>query len=104
MSAYKEVKPDDFLDRISQNPNAVIIDVRSSKDYDKDHLPGALNILFTEKEKFSTLDKNKSYYLYCRVGGKSAMIAYFMTQNGYENAFCIKSTFKELQKTYSLKF
>jgi len=52
--------------------DGVIVDLRRKKDFDKRHIPGAINIPFDEYDgfegnqtEFPGLSKNKTNYLYC---------------------------------------
>ncbi len=54
--AYKKISPEQAKVLIEKNPELVIFDVRSEKNYNIGHLPCALQV--TEKE----LKKNLSYY------------------------------------------
>ncbi len=58
------------------NPDFIIIDVRTPEEYKEGHLKGAVNInmlLETFKEDIAKLDRNKTYLIYCRSGGRSSM-------------------------------
>src|SRR5690625_2670426 len=49
--------------------NQVLLDVRTPEEFAEGHLPDAINInLKSDKfeEIIDTLDKNKTYYVYCR--------------------------------------
>ena len=72
---------------VSTDQNSILLDVRSEREYDEEHVEGAINIPYDSKEDFLKLDKSKAYYLHCRVGGRSAVAAYLMVQEGFENVF-----------------
>lgn len=63
----------------------ILIDLESSDTYNLKHVPGAINIpydtLLYNKDKL--LDKNKTYYLYCKGGYKSRMATNLLTAYGY---------------------
>ena len=72
-----------FLDSVAVDSNAVVIDVRSDKEYRSGHISGAINIPFTDRASFSQLDRNKSYYLYCQSGGRSGVVASFLQKASF---------------------
>lgn len=98
MKTYANLKSDEFLKKYKEDSNGVILDVRTPLEYDKGHLPDAINIPFTEKDKLLQLEKNKSYYVHCRVGSRSASAALFLSQNGFESVFNLD---EELEKLIS---
>lgn len=60
--------------KLMKNPNVLLIDARGSEEYQKGHLPGAINIYAYEPDQnvyFSTitkLDNNKLLIVYCDGG------------------------------------
>jgi rhodanese-related sulfurtransferase len=57
------------------NPDFLIIDVRTPEEYKAGHLKGAVNINLnseTFKEDIAKLDKSKTYLIYCRSGNRSS--------------------------------
>tara|TARA_R110002124_G_scaffold149259_3_gene315325 strand:+ start:7506 stop:7901 length:396 start_codon:yes stop_codon:yes gene_type:complete len=69
--------------------DGIIIDVRTKDEYDKGSLKGALvgyNYSSGEfEEKLDSLDKTKTYYLYCASGNRSGKAAVLMKEKGFEN-------------------
>ena len=67
----------------------VIIDVRTTEEFTSGHLAKAdHNFDVTNGEfqsKLDSLDKNKTYYLYCRSGNRSGKAAKIMKNNGFED-------------------
>ncbi|MFC1920825.1 rhodanese-like domain-containing protein [Chloroflexota bacterium] len=58
----------------SDNPDFVIIDVRTPEEYDEGHVEDADNIDFYApdfSERLNSLDKSKTYLIYCRSGNRS---------------------------------
>ena len=55
--------------------NAILVDVRTSEEFSAGHLENAENINWYDtdfSDRFKTVDKNKTIYLYCKMGGRSA--------------------------------
>ncbi len=56
------------------NPDFVIIDVRTPKEFTEEHIENAINLDYyseTFRGELNKLDKNKTYLIYCRIGGRS---------------------------------
>ena len=56
------------------NPDFVIIDVRTPEEFTEEHIEDAINIDFyseTFADVLNILDKNKTYLVYCRSGRRS---------------------------------
>jgi rhodanese-related sulfurtransferase len=73
-SEVRNVKPDEF-EKLSKEKDAVILDVRTPKEYADGHIAGAVNVDWNSKdfaEKVGALDKSKTYLVHCAVGGRSA--------------------------------
>ena len=70
-----------------EDQNSVILDVRTPEEYDERHIPNSKLINVQEPQSFvdevEKLDKSKSYYLYCRSGGRSATACNIMEQMGF---------------------
>lgn len=65
--------------------NTVIVDLRESVLYYKEHIPGAILIPFADFEKqYTQLDKNKSIILVCHTGPMGDASGQFLKSKGYE--------------------
>lgn len=77
----------------SGNPCFVILDTRSVKEYEGDHLRNSIFINFSApdlKEQILKLDKNNIYLIYCHSGGRSGIIQNFMEKNGFKETYNLK--------------
>ena len=74
-----------------QNEPGVVIDVRTDQEYNSGHLTlSKYQYDFSGGEfarKIETLDKDKTYYLFCRTGNRSGQAARLMKKNGFENVY-----------------
>ncbi len=74
-----------------QDEQGVVIDVRTQEEYEEGHLVKTDKLLdFTNGEfqdSLSELDKDKTYYLYCRTGNRSGQAARIMKSEGFENVY-----------------
>ena len=76
------------FDSLRQEPNVIVLDVRTAEEYAEGHLAGALNIDqgeddFEAKAK-ATLEKEKTIAVYCRSGRRSASAANRLAAEGYK--------------------
>lgn len=92
------ISAEQFLEKVDETPG-VVIDVRTQKEYDQGHLAEVdhqLNLLNGDFESsLDSLDKEETYYLYCRTGNRSGQAADLMKKNGFENVYNIGG-FQEL--------
>jgi rhodanese-related sulfurtransferase len=64
----------DEVHQIIKNEKPIILDVRTAGEFNQGHLPKAKNIDFFSRDfssKIQSLDKDKTYLLYCRSGNRS---------------------------------
>jgi phage shock protein E len=86
-SELHEISPEQAVEnRIEKE--GVIIDVRTQGEYDNGSLEDALDGYDYSsgefEEKLDSLDKNKTYYLYCASGNRSGKAAQLMKEKGFE--------------------
>jgi len=71
----------------------VVIDVRTKDEYNAGHLAmtdAQYDIINGDfQDKLPELDKDKTYYLYCRSGNRSGQAAKMMKNQGFENVYNI---------------
>lgn len=74
------------------NPNdigdAILVDVRTPEEYEQGHIEKSVNINWFDPEfanKFDAIDKQKTIYVYCKVGGRSAKAQQRLTALGFKN-------------------
>ncbi len=79
----------DWKQKIEEEPG-IVIDVRTQAEFDQGHLASSdLHFDFNSgefEEKVDDLEKDKTYYLYCRTGNRSGKAAELMKNRGFENA------------------
>ena len=83
---FKDVDVAGAKKMIADNSDLVILDVRTPEETAKGMLPNAIEIDFYGddfEDKISKLDKNKSYLVYCRSGGRSVSASNKMIEKGF---------------------
>jgi thioredoxin 1 len=88
-SSY-QLNVDDFQKKLALASNAIVIDVRTSGEFDGGHLSDAKNIDWNGssfESEIQKLDKSKSYYVYCLAGSRSASAANKMRSLGFKEVY-----------------
>ena len=71
--------------------DAVMLDVRTSEEFETSRIPKSINIDFYNPEIFmqeiGKLDKERSYYIYCRTGVRSANSCHLMKELGFAKTY-----------------
>lgn len=93
-----DVSISEFKKMLKEDPG-IIIDVRTKGEYDEGHLKKT-DLLYDYREndfedKIDQLEKDKTYYLYCRSGNRSGKAARMMRKKSFENVYNIGG-FKDL--------
>ncbi len=87
----QEVNSTQWQDKLAEDVNAVILDVRTDEECEEGMIPGSrqLNILDPAlfMERAQQLDPTKNYYVYCRSGGRSAQACAVLQSLGIKNTF-----------------
>ncbi|PZP49598.1 MAG: hypothetical protein DI598_07440 [Pseudopedobacter saltans] len=88
LNAQDSLSPKVFKQTIEANTNAVLIDVRTPKEFEEGHLEKAKNIDFKNPnflQKIDSLNRNTPIYLYCLAGSRSSAAAQKLKANGFTN-------------------
>ncbi len=86
-----DLSQDDWAQGLSEDANAVVLDVRTEDEFDQGIIPNAINIDIYKGQgfiyKLEELDKAKTYYVYCRSGARSGQACKIMNELGFEKAY-----------------
>ena len=98
---FKNAGVEEF-DTLRADKKNVVLDVRTKKEFDAGHIPGAVNLDWNGPDfakKAAELDKGKTYLVHCAAGGRSAKACDLMA-NKLQFAHCInlESGFKGWEK------
>ena len=87
--------------QLSQDQEAVIIDVRTPQEIQQGYIPNALHMNIMDAGSFMAeaqqLDKNKNYFVYCKAGGRSAQACMILNSIGFGNTFNLEGGFDNWQ-------
>ena len=86
-----DLEQDKWKIGLENDSDAIILDVRTTEEFETSRIPKSLNIDFYNPEIFmqeiSKLDKDKSYYIYCRTGVRSANSCQLMSELGFKKVY-----------------
>jgi thioredoxin len=87
-NAASELSAKEFDQQIKSTQNAFILDVRTPDEFAEGYIENAVNINVNSaqfKDEIAKLDKNKTYFVYCLSGKRSASAASYMRASGFKN-------------------
>jgi rhodanese-related sulfurtransferase len=95
----KEITIEQARERLTQNPNAVLMDVREDSEWNKQHAEQAVHlgkgVLERDLEGMYP-DTDTEILMYCGGGYRSILTAAVAQQMGYRNVFSVMGGFKGL--------
>lgn len=73
-----------LYEKVDEQEDTTILDVREQAEYAFNHIPGALNIPLGELEDcMNELNRDEMVYVICRTGNRSSLAAQKLTQSGF---------------------
>lgn len=92
---YHKLTPQEAKARMEKNPAGIVLDVRSSEEYNAGHIPNAVLLPVEQIEAKSDAiarvlpDKQAEIFVYCRSGKRSSLAAHALVDLGYTNIYDI---------------
>ncbi len=98
----KEIMPWDLVDRMKENPDLLILDVRESYEFEAMHISASLNVPRGILESACEWDyedtvpelvtaRKREIVVVCRSGNRSILAAYTLKQLGFEHAVSLRT-------------
>ena len=97
---FKNINVDQF-DKLRQQTNVVVLDVRTPKEFAAGHITGATNLDWNAPDfakKADALDKSKTYLVHCAIGGRSAKASDRMAALQFTNVYNLEGGMKAWEK------
>ena len=102
--ATVKMSPKQAIDKMSEEENYIIVDVRTKEEYDSSHVVGSINIPYDTIDENTDLDKSKTIIVYCRSGKRSSIASETLKKLGYNvldlGAFDSINLDKEWKKSF----
>ncbi len=89
-AGYEDMPPLELYQRMADNADNgyLILDIRDAADYEKGHIPEAVNIPLKELGyRLYTLDRTKDIIVYCDVGLQSKIACQVLTNAGFKDVY-----------------
>jgi rhodanese-related sulfurtransferase len=99
-TAFKNVGVEDF-DKLRKQTNAIVLDVRTPKEFAAGHIAGATNIDWNAADfakKVTALDKSKTWLVHCAAGVRSSKASDKMTALQFTNVCNLEGGLKAWEK------
>lgn len=81
-----------------KDKNTVVLDIRTADEYNSGYIKNAVNIdyyLPEFKSNIAKLDKDKTYFIYCRSGRRSGEAKAIFQELGFKKVYNLKSGIHE---------
>lgn len=89
-SEYKKITVEDAKNRMEENKDVVVVDVRTLDEYNEGHIEGAIlipNETITDTPPEQLPDLDAEILIYCRSGNRSQQAAEKLIDMGYTNIY-----------------
>tara|TARA_B100000809_G_scaffold257721_1_gene299814 strand:- start:29522 stop:29842 length:321 start_codon:yes stop_codon:yes gene_type:complete len=87
----KNINHLEFKKQIESDPNAIIIDCRTAMEWDQGIIENSVLLDLFDSHSFMSesekLDKDKSYFVYCRSGVRSVNACQILESVGVKNTY-----------------
>lgn len=87
---FKNLNVEEFKETIEKTEDAFVLDVRTEAELVDGSVEGYTLIDINQadfQDKIDELDKSKTYFVYCRAGGRSARACTIMGEMGFEKLY-----------------
>jgi rhodanese-related sulfurtransferase len=105
----QSMAPRDFkqlLDKRHGGSDLLLLDIRTPREFESGHIQGAVLLDFYSRdfvERLKTLDRAKTYLVYCRSGNRSAKSLALFNQLGFTQAYHLETGIRGwLQERYPI--
>lgn len=85
----KKITLEEF-EKMRKDKSAVVLDVRTPREFEAGHVPGAVNIPWQSPDfdkQVEKLDKSKTYLVHCYSGSRSAAATKEMSKLNFDHLF-----------------
>ncbi len=87
-SHVRQLSAEALHNMVTGSDNLTLVDVRSPKEYQDNHIEGAINIPAPDlRSRYSELDRDKTTVLICSTGHRSSLGTSILKQNGFKDIY-----------------
>lgn len=104
VKSISQITTANLKDKLAQNSNFQLIDVRRDTEYESGHVPGAINIALPElSRRLDEVDKGKSTAVICRSGYRSSIATSILEKAGISSLMNVTGgTMKWIEDGFSV--
>lgn len=93
----KQVSPRE----LDQKKGMMLLDVRTDKEYEQGHIPGAVHVPLADiGNRIKKLKKDKELVVYCQSGNRSIWAIKRLLGMGYKNLYNLKGGYSAWKRTH----
>ena len=97
VDTIESIQAGEFEKRLKEG-QLTVLDVRKPTEYQSEHVKEAKNFpLDFVNERMNELDKDETYYIYCRSGYRSMVTSSVLKKNGFKNVIDINGGFRAIE-------
>ncbi|MEL6817862.1 MAG: rhodanese-like domain-containing protein [Pseudomonadota bacterium] len=88
--AAQEVTAQQAYQLIQDNPDIIVLDIRTGREFRSGHISGAININYFDqnfRDRIAQLDGSKIYIMHCAAGGRSDASIRILRNAGLTNVY-----------------
>jgi len=86
---------------VDQKKGMVLIDIRTDKEYENGHIPGAVHVPLADiGDKVKKIRKEKELVVYCQHGNRSIWAIKRLMGMGYKNLYSIKGGYNAWKRLH----
>src|SRR5574337_942555 len=100
-SCAMNITRDELLKQMQEGTAPLIVDVRTQKEYDRDHVPGAVHIPFYSiGSGLNDIGHSKAdrVVLYCEHGPRAGIAGFMLFLSGYDKLYSLEGHMKGWRK------
>ncbi len=86
---------------LDQKKGIMVLDVRTNKEYERGHIPGAVHVQISEiGDKVKKLKKDKELLVYCQNGNRGVWAIKRLMGMGYKNLYNLKGGYNAWKRIH----
>lgn len=90
---FEDLDHSAFLDALREEDDPRVLDVRTPKEFEEGHIPGAENYDISHPEFprwLQRLPRERAYFVYCRSGARSLTACQLLATLGFETIYNLR--------------